>query len=56
MFSRMRQRRHCAHSRLRPIYGDEINFVGGWRLWCRDCGRFIDGPVSLAAMREGETD
>ena len=48
------QKRRCPHSNLSPIYGDEINHVGGWRLFCRDCGRYIDGPVSLAESRSGE--
>jgi hypothetical protein len=47
----IRRRRHCPHMRLDPIYGDEINHVGGWRLQCRACRRFFDGPVDLAAIR-----
>lgn len=50
-----RQRRHCPHSNLRGIYGDEINHTAGFRrLQCRDCGRLIDGPVHLARLREDE--
>lgn len=49
-----RLRRHCPHSDLIGIYGDLVNAVGGWRLRCRDCGRYLDGPVSLAKSREGE--
>lgn len=45
----------CPHSRLWPIYGDEINRVGGWRLFCADCGRYLAGPVKLAARRVRET-
>jgi hypothetical protein len=43
----------CPHSRLRPIYGDEIIFgTPDWnRLQCRDCGNWLRGPVSLAALR-----
>lgn len=41
-------RRRCPHASLAGIYGDEINHVGGWRLLCRDCWRYLDGPVSLA--------
>ena len=48
-----RQRRRCPHSNLRGIYGDEINARRS-RLECRDCRRFIDGPVSLAESRRGE--
>lgn len=47
-------RKRCPHSNLGGIYGDEINHVGGWRLWCADCRRFLDGPVSLAASRKHE--
>jgi hypothetical protein len=46
-----RERRRCPHSDLRPIYGDEINQVGGSRLQCRTCGQYLDGPVSLARAR-----
>lgn len=42
---------HCPHVDLRGIYGDMINSCGGWRLWCGDCERFIDGPVKLAERR-----
>ena len=52
--ARLRWRSHCPHSDLRPIYGDEINYVGGWRLQCRDCARFLDGPVRLAEFRRRE--
>ena len=47
-------RRHCPHFQLRPIYGDEIN-QHGFRLECLACGRLIDGPVSLASARAGES-
>lgn len=50
LFGRMARRR-CPHEHLTPIYGDTINKVGGWRLFCRDCRRYLDGPVSLAASR-----
>ena len=45
------KRRHCPHSDIRPIHGDEINHVGGWRLQCEDCGSYLYGPVSIAFMR-----
>lgn len=41
----------CPHRVLTPIYGDQVNMVGGWRLQCADCYRYLDGPVSLAATR-----
>ena len=42
--------RRCPHARIRGIYGDEIVFAtpGQRRLQCIDCGRYLDGPVSLA--------
>lgn len=46
-----RKRVHCPHRHLRGIYGDDVNRVGGYRLFCVDCGRFLDGPVSLADER-----
>ena len=52
----MRVINRCPHSRLNPIYGDAINHNGGYRLWCRDCRRHIDGPVSLAYSRAREAD
>lgn len=49
-------RRHCPHSDLLPVYGDAINQFGGFRLWCRDCGSRINGPVTLAHLREHEQE
>lgn len=48
------QRRRCPHVDVRAIYGDEIIFgTPKWnRLQCRDCGRFLDGPVSIAVDRQ----
>lgn len=46
------KRKHCPHSNLRPIHGDEINSCGGWRLHCRQCNRYVDGPVYLAESRQ----
>lgn len=46
---------HCPHSRLRGIYGDEINHTPGFRrLQCLDCGTFLDGPVWIADYRKNE--
>lgn len=56
MTYRWLRRKRCPHSNLSGVYGDRINHVGGWRLWCDDCRRYIDGPVSLAESRRGETD
>lgn len=48
-----RERKHCPHSRLRGIYGDEINRTPGYRrLQCLDCERYLDGPVRLTDARD----
>ena len=47
LIDRWRTRR-CPHARREGIYGDPINWCGGYRLRCADCGRLLDGPVSLA--------
>ena len=44
----MRLINRCPHVRISGIYGDEINHYGGYRLSCDDCGRLLDGAVSLA--------
>lgn len=49
-----RDRRRCPHSNLEGTYGDEINRVGGLRLYCHDCHRYLNGPVSLAESRRSE--
>lgn len=49
-------RRRCPHSNLAPVYGDMILYNNFYRLWCRDCGRTLDGLVILASRREGEKD
>jgi len=39
----------CPHANIRGVYGDEIIFAANWRrLQCIDCGRYLDGPLSLA--------
>lgn len=50
------RRRRCPHSNLQGIYGDMINVCGGYRLWCLDCERHVDGPVTLAEFRTHERD
>ena len=45
----------CPHVNLQGIYGDDIHCVGGYRLYCDDCGRYLDGPVSLAQALAEET-
>ena len=44
---RHRDWRRCPHSHISGIYGDAINHSAGYRLECVDCGRLLDGPVSL---------
>ena len=51
----MRLLNRCPHVNLEGIYGDEILRVGGYRLRCDDCGRYLDGPVSLAQALAEET-
>ena len=47
----------CPHLNVRGIYGDEINQTPGFRrLQCVDCGRYLDGPVSISVQRAKETD
>lgn len=49
------RRRHCPHTHLRGIYGDEINATpGGRRLQCMDCYSYLDGAVELASARRDE--
>jgi hypothetical protein len=45
-------KRHCPHGILRGIYGDEINAVGGFRLQCLACGRYLYGPVNYVERNE----
>jgi len=47
-------RNRCPHSDVRPIHGDEINHVGGYRLQCNDCRRYLDGHVVIAQLRADE--
>ena len=44
----MRLINRCPHVWKSGIYGDEINHSAGYRLRCDNCGRLLDGPVSLA--------
>lgn len=47
-------RRRCPHSLIESIHGDEVNTVGGWRLRCHGCRRYLDGPAVLAGARVRE--
>ena len=53
LFRMRRRRRHCVHRSLEGIYGDMIIAVGGYRLRCTECRALLDGPVELAARRNG---
>ena len=47
----------CRHDHLRGIYGDEINWCGGKRSQCLDCGRWFPEPprnVDLASKQEAQ--
>jgi hypothetical protein len=46
----------CPHVNIRGIYGDEIIARGWYRLECMDCGRLLDGPISLATRSGGGSD
>jgi hypothetical protein len=45
-----KKRSRCPHRQLRGIFGDEIIFATPFysRLQCLECGKYLDGPVSLA--------
>lgn len=47
-----RKRVRCPHVDVRGIYGYEVIAAGFKRLWCADCGRLLDGPVSIAVARQ----
>lgn len=51
-----RKRSRCPHVNVRGIYGDEIIFATpNWnRIQCLDCGKFLDGPVSIAVARQSQ--
>lgn len=43
---------HCPHVDVYGIYGDEINASQGYRNYCADCGKLLDGPVSISVSRQ----
>lgn len=46
------RRRHCPHVDVMGIYGPQVRRTRGHRqMWCRRCGRVLDGPVQLAEDR-----
>ena len=52
---RRRRRKHCPHIDVVGVYGDEITRTpGGMRNLCRDCGRYLDGPVAISVIRQME--
>ena len=50
--SKRKQRKRCPHVDVIGIYGDAINHCGGYRNFCRDCGRYLDGQVSISVDRQ----
>lgn len=44
-------KKRCPHANKVGIYGDLIYVVGPYRLHCEDCGRYLDGHVSLAERK-----
>lgn len=49
-----RARNHCPHPYRFGVYGDLISATPGHRrLYCPRCGRYLDGPVSLANATVG---
>lgn len=54
MRNKLFRRNRCPHSNLIGVYGDKINMVGGYRLFCNDCKMYLNGPVALAKSRESE--
>lgn len=47
-----RKRAHCPHVDVLGIYGDAIISFGWYRNVCMDCGRLLDGPVSISVERQ----
>jgi len=48
-----RERKHCPHVDVIGLYGDSINRAPGYRRnLCWDCGRYLDGPVSISTDRQ----
>lgn len=50
------RRNRCPHENLYGVYGDQIHRSLGTRLVCGDCGRYLNGPVSLARERNARHD
>ncbi len=48
-----RERKHCPHVDVIGVWGDAINHAPGYRRnYCRDCGRHLDGPVTISTDRQ----
>lgn len=55
MLGNLRKKIQCQHLQAERIYGDEINWTGGKRGFCGECGTWLDAlPQSLDAIR-GDT-
>lgn len=37
--------RKCEHAHVRCVHGDEIRSVGGRRVFCYDCRRYLKNPL-----------
>ena len=47
-----RKRSQCPHVDVHGIYGDAIAYFGYVRNHCHDCGKLLDGPVSISVARQ----
>lgn len=45
--------RRCAHRQVRCVHGDEINAVGGRRVFCYDCCRYLKDPLPTICSHTG---
>lgn len=42
------KRNRCPHVFIYGLYGDVVNAVGGYRLFCPACKTFLEGPVEIS--------
>ena len=49
-----KKRYRCPHVNLQGLYGDAIYYIGDnkYRNLCLDCGKLLDGPVSISVERK----
>lgn len=48
--TRFFKRNRCPHVVRYGLYGDVVNAVGGYRLFCPSCKTFLEGPVELSTQ------